>query len=67
MSFTSNNDQPGYRRVHNCTAKPKRDFVLAVRKDNNSEYVAKTCLSLEMAYQNARVLAKPDNEWLKPL
>ncbi|MFE0560711.1 DUF3825 domain-containing protein [Paenibacillus sp. NPDC058910] len=27
----------------------------------------KTCLSLEMAYQNARVLAKPDNEWLKPL
>lgn len=49
-----------------CTENPSvADFALAVRKEGSS-YVAKTCLTLEMAYNNARLLARPDREWLRP-
>ncbi|MCH8930901.1 MAG: DUF3825 domain-containing protein [Proteobacteria bacterium] len=29
-------------------------------------YCAATCLTLDMAYNNARQLARPDSDWLEP-
>jgi hypothetical protein len=30
-------------------------------------YISRTVLKLEWAYSNARLLAKPDREWLDPV
>lgn len=48
----------------------RADLALAVEKirDDNGQpvhYRANTCLTLDMAINNARLIAKPDNEWLK--
>lgn len=47
------------------TTKAKADLALVVEKEN-SVYRASTCLTLDMAINNARLIAKPDDEWLKP-
>ena len=39
--------------------------ALVVKKDENI-YEAHTILTLDQAYNNARLLAKPDREWLNP-
>lgn len=44
----------------------KADCALAVRKIDNV-YVAKTVLTMDMAYNNARLITRPDPEWLRPL
>ncbi len=57
-----------------CLTNPsKADLALAVYKikgkDANgldSFYSGRTCLTLDMAINNARLIAKPDDEWLKP-
>lgn len=41
------------------------DLALVIERENNV-YRANTCLTLDMAYNNARLLARPDSEWLKP-
>ena len=43
----------------------KADLALAV-EDRNGHYRAATCLTLDMAYNNARQLARPDKDWLNP-
>lgn len=43
------------------------DFALVLSLDDTGAqpyYVGTTILTVEMAYQNARLLAKPDNPWL---
>jgi len=45
---------------------PNADLALAVEKLNNSTYIAKTCLTIQMAYNNARLIVKPHSNWLKP-
>jgi hypothetical protein len=40
------------------------DLALVANKSGNF-YTARTCLTLEMAYNNARLIAKPDQDWLK--
>lgn len=47
------------------TSKSKADLALAVGKENGV-YRASTCLTLDMAMNNARLIAKPDDEWLRP-
>lgn len=52
------------------TSQDKADLALVVEKvrDSNGNpihYSANTCLTLSMAINNARLIAKPDNEWLK--
>lgn len=42
----------------------KPDIVITVYKRNNHYYGA-TCLTMEMAYNNARLLVKPESDWLK--
>lgn len=44
--------------------KAKADLALVVEKENGT-YRASTCLTLDMAINNARLIAKPDDEWLK--
>ena len=41
----------------------KVDLVMAVSKGNGF-YRGNTCLSLDMAYNNARLIAKPETTWL---
>lgn len=46
------------------TSKANADLALVVERENGV-YRASTCLTLDMAINNARLIAKPDNEWLK--
>lgn len=49
-----------------CLTNPDRtDLALAIQR-NDSFYTAKTVLTLDMAYNDARLIAKPDNDWLIP-
>lgn len=49
-----------------CMTKPaSADLALAVER-HGDVYRAATCLTLDMAYSNARLLARPDMEWLQP-
>ena len=41
------------------------DVALVLRKDGDF-YVPETILTLDWAYQNSRVIAKPDETWLNP-
>lgn len=41
-------------------------LALTVTKTGNY-YQGHTCLTLDMAYNNARLIAKPESNWLKPL
>lgn len=41
------------------------DLALVVTKINNV-YQGHTCLTMEMAYNNARLIAKPESNWLVP-
>lgn len=45
--------------------KKDADLALVVNKEE-SVYTAHTVLTLDQAYNNARLLAKPDREWLNP-
>jgi len=43
---------------------PKKvDLSLAVGA-RNGVYTGHTCLTLDMAYNNARLIAKPESDWL---
>ncbi len=46
------------------TSKASADLALVIEKANGV-YRASTCLTLDMAINNARLIAKPDDEWLK--
>lgn len=46
------------------TSKAAADLALVIEKENGV-YRASTCLTLDMAINNARLIAKPDDEWLK--
>jgi len=45
---------------------PNADLALVVHKIDNDTYTARTCLTLKMAYNNARLIVKPQSSWLKP-
>lgn len=44
---------------------PDLALVLSLA-DDRSKYYAHTCLTIDMAYNNARLIAKPDSLWLLP-
>lgn len=49
-----------------CLSDPKKaDLALVIDRVGNF-YRASTCLTLDMAYNNARQLARPDRDWLQP-
>ena len=44
------------------------DFALVLQTDaENKMYIARTILDLETGYQDARLVAKPDESWLNPV
>lgn len=44
------------------------DFALVLQTDReNKLYIARTILDLEAGYQDARLIAKPDESWLNPI
>jgi hypothetical protein len=45
---------------------PNADLALVIHKLNDLTYTARTCLTLKMAYNNARLIVKPQSNWLKP-
>ena len=45
---------------------PNPDLALVTHKLNDNAYTARTCLTLKMAYNNARLIVKPQSNWLKP-
>ena len=45
---------------------PNPDLALVVHKLNETTYTARTCLTLKMAYNNARLIVKPQSFWLRP-
>jgi hypothetical protein len=49
-----------------CITSPSRADLAMVIDDHGAFYRASTCLTLDMAYNNARQLAKPDRDWLAP-
>lgn len=51
-----------------CLVDPnKPDLALVVSKNSvGNYYQGHTCLTLEMAYNNARLIAKPESNWLQP-
>lgn len=40
------------------------DVALVLDQQKNGNYLATTCLSMEMAYIDARLIAKPESNWL---
>ena len=49
-----------------CLSDPRRADLALVVERHSTFYRASTCLTLEMAYNNARQLARPDRDWLQP-
>ena len=49
-----------------CLSNPQRADLALVVERHSTFYRATTCLTLDMAYNNARQLAKPDRDWLQP-
>lgn len=47
------------------TSASQADMAIVV-EDHGDFYRASTCLTLDMAYSNARLLARPDRDWLQP-
>lgn len=45
---------------------PNADLALVVHKLNDNTYTSRTCLTLKMAYNNARLIVRPQSNWLKP-
>jgi hypothetical protein len=49
-----------------CLTDPQRADLALALEIHRDFYRATTCLTLDMAYNNARQLAKPDRDWLQP-
>lgn len=49
-----------------CIGHPHRADLALVAEKFDTFYRASTCLTLDMAYNNARQLARPDRDWLDP-
>jgi hypothetical protein len=49
-----------------CLSSASQAEMALVVEDFDAFYRASTCLTLDMAYNNARQLARPDKDWLQP-
>lgn len=45
---------------------PNPDLALVTHRIGADTYTARTCLTLKMAYNNARLIVRPQSSWLKP-
>lgn len=49
-----------------CLAGDEPDAALVIYREG-AIYQGRTCLTIDQAYNNARLIAKPESNWLKPL
>lgn len=49
-----------------CLTRPDVADLALVVENHGTFYRASTCLTLDMAFNNARQLARPDRDWLRP-
>lgn len=49
-----------------CIGTAEKADLALVAENYGEFYRASTCLTLDMAYNNARQLARPDTDWLQP-
>jgi hypothetical protein len=50
-----------------CLVSDERvDLALAVEKTPANSYIGHTVLPLDWAYKNARLVCRPDSDWLAP-
>ena len=49
-----------------CLSDPRIADLAILLAKSEGVYRAATCLTLDMAYNNARLLARPDRDWLQP-
>jgi len=49
-----------------CLGNPRKADLALVVERHQTFFRASTCLTLDMAYNNARQLTKPDRDWLQP-
>ncbi len=49
-----------------CLSDPRKADLALVLEIHQGYYRASTCLTLDMAYNNARQLVRPDRDWLQP-
>jgi hypothetical protein len=49
-----------------CLTSPQKADLALVVERHATFYRAATCLTVDMAYNNARQLARPDRDWLQP-
>jgi hypothetical protein len=47
-----------------CLTGNTPELALAIEKQG-AVYIGRTCLTLEMAYNNARLIVKPETDWLR--
>ncbi len=48
-----------------CLLGDSPDLALAMQRENGY-YSARTCLTLDMAYGNARLINRPETSWIRP-
>lgn len=49
-----------------CLGSPSTADLAMVIERHEAFYRATTCLTLDMAYNNARQISRPDRDWLQP-
>lgn len=47
-----------------CLTVDKPELALTIQRENGF-YAARTCLTLDMAYNNARLICRPESSWIK--
>lgn len=47
-----------------CLTGDKPELALAIQREDGF-YAARTCLTLDMAYNNARLICRPETSWIK--
>ena len=47
-----------------CLTSNKPELALTIQREDGF-YAARTCLTIEMAYNNARLICRPETSWIK--
>ena len=47
-----------------CLTGDKPELALTIQREDGF-YAARTCLTIEMAYNNARLICRPETSWIK--
>lgn len=47
-----------------CLTGDKPELALTIQREDGF-YAARTCLTLDMAYNNARLICRPETSWIK--